>query len=78
MIHGGLMAILLSWNYYFYHQFTKQLKNTWSKNYGVGICSTNFFKTIKYQSATLMLVVDVGDEMCCWQVWDVGDSFGFC
>ena len=22
---------------------------------------------------TSMLVTDVGDQMCCWQVWDVGD-----
>ena len=61
MIHGGLMAILLSWNYYFYHQFTKQLKNTWSKNYGVGICSTNFFKTIKYQ---------LGSRPWNWKFWE--------
>ena len=24
---------------------------------------------------TAMLVTDVGDQMCCWQVWDVGDRF---
>ena len=24
---------------------------------------------------TLMLVTDVGDQMCWWQVWDVGDRF---
>ena len=25
--------------------------------------------------ATSMLVTDVGDEMCWWQLWDVGDRF---
>ena len=25
--------------------------------------------------ATSMLVTDVGDEMCWWQIWDVGDQF---
>ena len=25
---------------------------------------------------TSMLVTDVGDQMCCWQVLDVGDRFG--
>ena len=27
------------------------------------------------QMVTSMLVTDVGDEMCWWQVWDVGDRF---
>ena len=26
--------------------------------------------------ATSMLVADVGDEMCWWQLWDVGGGFG--
>ena len=25
--------------------------------------------------ATSMLVMDVGDEICWWQLWDVGDRF---
>ena len=25
---------------------------------------------------TSMLVTDVGDSMCWWQVWEVGDTFG--
>ena len=30
-------------------------------------------------SATSMLMMDVGDEMCWWHFWDVGDGFGrFC
>ena len=26
-------------------------------------------------SVASMLVTDVGDEMCWWQIWDVGDQF---
>ena len=34
---------------------------------------------IDQQGWCLMLVTDVGDEMCWRQLWDVGDSFGrFC
>ena len=25
--------------------------------------------------ATSMLVTDVGDEICWWQLWDIGDRF---
>ena len=24
---------------------------------------------------TSMLVTDIGDQMCWWQVWDIGDRF---
>ena len=30
---------------------------------------------IKTERATSMLVKGVGDQMCCWQVWDVYDRF---
>ena len=29
-----------------------------------------------FQAVTSMLVTDVGEEICWWQLWDVGDNFG--
>ena len=47
----------------------------------VGFFQSFFIKT-RYEmltQATSMLMTDVGDEMCWWQLWDVGDGFGhFC
>ena len=35
----------------------------------------NLFRTDQWPEVTSMLVTDVGDRMCWWQVWDVGDRF---
>ena len=31
---------------------------------------------VNHMRVTSMLVTDVGDEMCWWQLYDVGDNFG--
>ena len=34
-----------------------------------------FHFSLTQVTATSMLVTDVGNEMCWWQLWDVGDAF---
>ena len=34
-----------------------------------------FIYTVKHLRVTSMLMTDVWDQMCWWQVWDVGDRF---
>ena len=34
-----------------------------------------FYYFSAFKTASLMLVTAVGDQMCWWQVWDVGDRF---
>ena len=34
-----------------------------------------WYQSVMVVSVTLILVTAVGDQMCWWQVWDVGDRF---
>ena len=40
------------------------------------ICKVRYGpNNLRSETVTLMLVTDVGDQMCWWQVWDVDDRF---
>ena len=57
-----------------------EIRKIWSNGFiYFGESGWTIIETFDSKRATSMLVTDVGDEMCLWQLWDVGDGFGcFC